>query len=124
MLVATCAAVTVVIAFFVNSFSGPTITDDELASAALSWKVGDTGWKQGNFVWTRYPLPKAIRATKVLQRKLYTIPQYKATARCYDLKLKRGGTARVYVFKATPSFELPAAPPAHQVFTRGKCVAT
>ncbi|MAD79423.1 MAG: hypothetical protein CMJ50_01080 [Planctomycetaceae bacterium] len=121
--IVTSAAVLAVIVFTVSQRSGSEISYQELVSAALSWEANEEDWVNGNVIWTSHPLPKAIRAESVAGRQRYSLPRYKVMARCYDLKLKEGGTARVFVFANTPGFVLPGAPPAKPMFTLGKCVA-
>jgi hypothetical protein len=125
MAVATCASVTVIVAFALNRSSGPNVSYNELVSAALNWNPAEEDWKKGNLIWKSHPLPKQIRATGVDQRQEYKLPTYGVRSKCYELKLKGGGGSKalVFVFAKPPGFALPNAPPASTGSTGGKCVA-
>jgi hypothetical protein len=122
MAVGACAAVTLVIAIAVSQSSGGIVGYDELVASALTWEVSGDAWVDGNLIWKSHPLSKEIRAN-VQRRQEFTLPRYRVATRCYDLRLRNGGNARVFVFSKPSRFELPTAPPAAPMYALGGCVA-
>lgn len=122
---AACAAVLalILVPLAVNRQRDREVGYQELVSSALNWLPLDDGWSSDDKIWTSYPLPRQLPATRLDRRQQVQLADFNLTAYCYDVVLQGGSSARIFVFDKPRGFALPAAPPVKPMFTQGKCVA-